>query len=91
MKYRLKKNIDGLSLLEGDIFEWRKNGYTHEYMDDNWIGLPQCIVEDNHEYFELCSRVDDENLKMIMKKLIKISSELDDLANKLYEYNQDSL
>ena len=80
MRYRLKAAVPFLNLVPGDEFVFRKQGYTHNYNLDDWIGLPSKIVEDNPVYFasveEPPKLIDDfmEHLKafaFLSAKLIK--------------------
>lgn len=34
----------------GDVFEKSKHGYTHNYNDDEWIGIPESLVEDDDDF-----------------------------------------
>jgi hypothetical protein len=82
MKYRLKKDIDALGLSAGDIFDWNKEGYTHEYMENIWIGLPPGLVENNPEWFELAGKDAKDMIADIRDSIQQFLDHLDYIKEK---------
>jgi hypothetical protein len=79
MKYRYIGK-DCVFASNGDIFEKSKNGYIHNTANDDWIGIPDWLVEDSVAFEEVNQELEEfkENLVVWLEDVIEFDEKTKD-------------
>lgn len=80
--YKAKKDIPAIHIQKGDLFEFNKEGYTHQYMDDVWVGLPEFIIEENDDWFEEAEVPMEALAGAVLELTSEFNKKLDDLLKR---------